>query len=505
MGADKTMTESKNMTAFKRILGAVSDLCASAELLDWDMHTFMPPGSIDSRSHQIATLQETAHEKMVSPELGKLLGKLEKETADLDPDSDDFRLVRKIRREYDRETGTPADWVRRNAEAAARANTAWEKAREQNSFKIFEPSLRELLQLKLEYISFFPKTEHPYDILLDRFDEGMTCSAVSSLFSVLKKEQGKILRKALSRKYGNSDFLKGKFPAAKQIALTRKVLTRMGFDWNCGRQDRSIHPFTASFGLYDVRITTKTLVHAPFSSLFSSIHEGGHALYEQGIDKRYARTPFAEGASFSVHESQSRLWENIVARSPEFWKWFYPEVCAAYPDQLKGISMKKFLAALNKPEASPIRTEADELTYNMHIILRFELEKAMIEGTLKTEDLPDAWNQGMKKLLGIEVKNDKEGVLQDIHWAMGEFGYFPSYAVGNVISAQVWDAALEELPSIPKEIGKGNFAPLREWLRTNLHCYGAKYTTSELLEKITSSPLPDPKPYLEMLNQKYGE
>lgn len=505
MGTAKEMNESKNMTAFKRILGAVSDLGASAELLDWDMHTFMPSGAIASRSHQIATLQEIAHEKMVSPELGKLLVKLEKETAELDPDSDDFRLVRKIRRVYDRETGTPAEWVRRNAEASARANSAWEKARERNSFKFFEPSIRELLQLKLEYISFFPKQKHPYDLLLDRFDEGMTCSAVSSLFSVLKKEQGKILRKALERKNADSGFLKGKFPAAKQIALARKALTRMGFDWNCGRQDRSVHPFTASFGLYDVRITTKTVPGSPFSSLFSSIHEGGHALYEQGIDKKYARTPFAEGASFSVHESQSRLWENIVARSPEFWKWFYPEVRTAYPEQLKGVAPSRFLAALNRPEPSPIRTEADELTYNMHIILRFELEKAMIEGTLKTKDLPDAWNSGMKKLLGVEVKNDREGVLQDIHWAMGEFGYFPSYALGNVISAQVWSAALKADPSIPERIGHGDFSPLREWLRSNLHRFGAKYTTSELLEKITSSPLPDPTPYLKMLNQKYGD
>jgi len=499
------MNESKNMAGLKRILGAASDLSAVSELLDWDMRTYMPPGAIDSRSFQIATIQEAAHEKMTSPQLGKLLAGLEKETASLDPDSDDFRLVRKVRKEYDRDVRTPAGWVRRNAEAVARANSAWEKAREQNNFKLFAPYLQELLELKLEYLTFFPKAAHPYDLLLDRFDEGMTCAQLSGLFTVLKKEQRKILRKALAAAKPDDSFLKRPYPAAKQLAITRKVLTRMGYNWKCGRQDRSIHPFTTTFGLYDVRITTKVVPNAPFSSLFSSIHEGGHALYEQGIDKKYARTPFGEGASFSIHESQSRLWENIVGRSPEFWEWLYPIVQKAYSANLNGVSRKRFLAALNRAAATPIRTEADELTYNMHIILRFELEKSLLEGGLSVTELPDAWNNGMKELLGIEVRNDTEGVLQDVHWAMGEFGYFPSYALGNIISAQFWQAAVKAEPAIPERIAEGDFIPLREWLGNNVHRFGSKYNTSELLEKVTGTPVPDVKPYLNMLNKKYGE
>lgn len=497
------MADSKNMEKLKEILGAAADLNAASALLDWDMRTYMSPGSIESRSFQLATLEEAGHEKMTSRELGKLLEKLEKEVDSLDPDSDERRLVKKVKRDYDRDVKTPPAWVRRNAQAVARANTAWEKAREAADFRIFAPHLQELLDLKMEYVSFFAPAAHPYDVLLDRFDEGMTCSALDRLFSRLKKEQGAIIRKALAGKRPDTSFLNLKYPAAKQLSLTRRVLSRMGYDWNCGRQDKSVHPFTTSFGLYDVRITTKVVDGNPFSALFSSIHEGGHALYEQGIDKKYARTPFADGASFSVHESQSRLWENIVGRSPEFWRFYYPVVRKMYPENLGKVSLDRFLAALNAVEASPIRVEADELTYNMHIILRFELEKSLIEGKMKVAELSGAWNAGMKKLLGIEVRNDVEGVLQDVHWAMGEFGYFPSYALGNVISAQLWDAALKQIPSIPDSIAGGDFAPLREWLRRHVHVFGAKYNTSEILAKAAGSPELDAGPYLKMLKNKY--
>ena len=497
------MADSKHMKRLKEILGAAADLNAASALLDWDMRTYMPPGSMESRSFQLASLEEAVHEKMTSRELGSLLRKLEGEIGKLDPDSDEYRLVKKVGRDYDREVKTPPSWVRRNAQAVARADTAWGKARAAADFRIFAPHLQNLLELKLEYISFFEPAEHPYDILLDRFDEGMSCAVLNRLFNRLKKDQGAIIRKALAQEKPDASFLKRKYPASKQLALTRRVLTRMGYDWNCGRQDRSVHPFTTSFGLYDVRITTKVVDGNPFSALFSSIHEGGHALYEQGIDKKYARTPFADGASFSIHESQSRLWENLVGRSPEFWAFWFPVVRKMFPGNLETVSPEEFLAALNVPEASPIRTEADELTYNMHIILRFQLEKSLIEGKMKVTELADAWNAGMKELLGIEVRNDVEGVLQDIHWAMGEFGYFPSYALGNVISAQLWDAALKQEPSIPDSIAHGNYAPLREWLRTHVHRFGAKYNTAEILARATGSPELDAGPYLNMLKEKY--
>ena len=497
------MAVSNNMKQLQEILGIAADLNAASALLDWDMRICMPPGAMESRSFLLATLEEAEHEKMTSRKLGTILRKLEREVEHLDPDSDEYRLVKKVKRNYDRNVMTPSAWVRRNAQAVAHADAAWEKARAAADFRIFAPHLRKLLDLKLEYVSFFKPAEHPYDILLDRFDEGMTCSALNRLFHYLKKEQGAIIREALAKEKPDDSFLKQKYPASKQLALTRRVLTRMGYDWNCGRQDRSVHPFTTSFGLYDVRITTKVVEGSPFSALFSSIHEGGHALYEQGIDKNYARTPFADGASFSVHESQSRLWENLVGRSPEFWVYWFPVVRKMFPGNLEHVSPDEFLAALNTPEASPIRTEADELTYNMHIILRFELEKSLIEGKMKVADLPDAWNAGMKELLGIEVRNDTEGVLQDIHWAMGEFGYFPSYALGNVISAQLWNAALKQIPSIPESIAHGEYAPLREWLRSHVHVFGAKYNTAEILTRATGSPELEPEPYLNLLKKKY--
>ncbi len=498
------MSFAEKLEKLKNILGAVSDLRAASELLDWDMRTYMAPGSIDSRSLQLATLGEIAHEKITSREFGKLIGKLRHKAKKLDPDSDDRRLIEKVCRDYEKEHRLPAEWVRRNAEACSRASSAWERAREEKNFKIFAPHLQELLDLTFERLSWFEPYEHPYDPLLDRFDEGVTCAELEPVFARLKKEQSAIIRSALEKPAPDTSFLNGSFPAAKQIKLTEEVLTRMGYDWNCGRQDTTVHPFTTTIGLYDVRVTTKVFPGKPFSALFSSVHEGGHALYEQGIDKRYARTPFGDGASFSVHESQSRLWENLVARSPEFWQFWYPRVQKLYPAALKNVPMKKFLAALNIVEASPIRVEADELTYNMHIILRFELEKAMLEGKLKVADLADAWNAGMKDLLGIEIRNDTEGVLQDVHWAMGEFGYFPSYAIGNVISAQLWNAALKDLPEIPQSIAQGDYTPLREWLRSHVHIYGAKYSTSEILKIATGNGTLDPAPYLKMLKHKYA-
>ena len=492
-----------DLEQLKNELGIIADLQAAAALLDWDMRTYMTPGAIESRAFQLASLEEVAHARAVSAELGHRIDRLAARCPSLDPDSDERRLIEKVRRNFERERRTPASWVRRNAEACSRANTAWERAREEKSFRIFAPHLQELLELKQEYLGFFEPYVHPCDPLLDRFDEGMTCADLDPIFAHLKKEQSVILRKALERPVPDLSFLKGRFPASKQIALTEQVLSWMGYDWNCGRQDRSVHPFTTTIGLYDVRVTTKIYPGKPFSALFSSVHEGGHALYEQGIEKKYARTPLGDGASFSVHESQSRLWENLVARSSEFWTFWYPQVQKLYPSALKGVSFERFLAAIRLVEPSPVRVEADELTYNMHIILRYELEKAMLEGRLKVADLADAWNAGMKELLGIEIRNDTEGVLQDVHWAMGEFGYFPSYALGNVISAQLWEAALRDKPEIPREIAAGNCAPLREWLRSHVHRYGAKYDTKEILKIAAGKAAVDPEPYLRMLKEKY--
>ncbi len=500
------MTKKTDLEKLKKHLGIIADLDAAVALLDWDIHTGMAPGSMASREFQLATLETLSHREKTSAVLGGLLDRLWKEYPSMNPASDDACLIRIAYRDFQKNTKTPSDWVERNAKTSAKANISWLQARKKNDFRIFAPSLEEILSLKMEYSSFFAPYHHPYDPLLDLFDEGLTCDQIERTFRILEEEQKPLIRSAAAKEWNSDDaFLRtGRFPASKQMALTRKICTAMGYDWKCGRQDRSPHPFTTTIGLSDVRITTKIIKGNPFSSFFSSVHECGHALYEQGICKTFDRTPLGTGTSYSVHESQSRLWENLVVRSPEFWDFFYPVVQKLYPESLSGIDKPRFLRGINRVEPSSIRTEADELTYNMHIILRFRLEKELLEGKLSVSDLPGRWNDEMKDLLGISISSDCDGVLQDVHWSMGEFGYFPSYAMGNILAAQFFEAAVLAIPEIPLEIARGNLMPLRDWLKENIHVHGAKYTTGELLRRITGNATPDPRPCLNQLKKKYG-
>ncbi len=492
----------KKLARAKELLAECCDIAGILEILEWDRCTYMPKGSCAGRASQIASLQAIEHRLATAPELQKLSAFLSEHASALDPDSDDFKLIQKLGRMIAKQRAVPEKFVREKAEATALAGDAWERARLQNDYSVYEPALRKVIDFDLEYSTFFPEAKHPLDPHLDNFDEGFTAADADSLFAGLEPAQKAILRKALPARAPRGLFAGLDFPDGKQLEFTRETVTAMGFDWKIGRQDLTIHPFTATLGPRDVRITTKPVPGAPFSALFSSIHECGHALYEQGMSDGIAGTLLSLTIPLSLHESQSRLWENMVGRSSHFWKHFYPRA-ATLVHGLDRIPFDEFLAEINSVECSPIRTEADELTYNLHIILRYRLEKGLMEGRFGTKDLNGRWNAMMKELLGVDVKDDLHGILQDIHWSCGEFGYFPTYACGNIIAAEVWKKALEEKPEIPSALETGDCSVLRNWLKEEIHRFGGKYTTKELLKKITGQAALDPKPYLDYLSVKY--
>lgn len=495
---------SAKFESLKSILGEIHDVNSARALLEWDQQTYMPENSAAGRACQISTLSCISHEKATSKELGNLIGTLEKEFADAPPDSFEKCLLRRVRRDFEKNVKVPSRLVAETSECAAKAHHAWEKAREASDFSIFAPLLSKLIELRREYAQIFNPYKHIYDPLMDDFEEGLTVAEVDQVFGGLRDRQVSLIKEICSRQTGHeADCLQNTFPEAEQIAFTLEIIRKMGYDMTRGRQDIAAHPFTTSFGLDDVRITTRTFAELPLSSVFSSIHECGHALYELGIDKSLDRTPLAEGASLALHESQSRLWENIVGRSREFWTFFYPLMQKHFPSQLGNVSLETFFKAVNVVKPSMIRVEADEVTYNLHIMLRYEIEKDLMSGRIECAALPGIWNSKMKDYLGIEPENDAEGVLQDVHWSMGAFGYFPTYALGNLMAAQIWESALAAHPEIPSMISRGEFGTLLGFLRRNLHSSGAKFTPSETLRLATGSAFPDPEFFLRFLAKKY--
>ena len=492
----------KQWKKFLALIGEVRDLAAVLELLEWDMQVNLPENAAAGRGSQIETLSGIHHEKATSKALGNLLDTLER--ASFPPGSFEQALLRRAKRDYDRERLIPAALVRELGAAGSAAFGAWLKAREEQDFSVFAPHLERLLELKRSQAALYRPAGHLLDPLLDDYEEALTVAELDPLFGVLRREQAAIVRKAVERGLEDDSFLRRKFPAAKQLELAEFVARRIGYDFRRGRIDQAEHPFTTSFGLSDVRITTKVFPQLPLSCLFSTIHEAGHAIYEQGIDPSFDRTPLADGASLAFHESQSRLWENQVGRSLPFWRWLYPVMQKRFGGELGGIPLETFLRAVNRVEPSLIRIEADEATYNLHIILRYELEKELIEGSLSTSELPEAWNAKMEEYLGVIPPNDRLGVLQDVHWTSGGFGYFPTYALGNLIAAQVWELAHQAIPELEEEIAAGKFDNFREYLRANIHRYGAKLPPRQLLKQLTGSETPDPRSFLAYLEKKFA-
>jgi carboxypeptidase Taq len=496
----------KRETAYEQLkerLATITDLGSVRSLLFWDQQTYMPRGAVAGRAEQAATLSRLSHELLTDPETGRLLDG----SGVSGSSTEEGALVRRARRNYERAARMPAELVARTSRVTSVAEETWIRAREESDWSLFAPHLEEIISLKREAAEHLGYEDHPYDALLDAYEPEAKKARLETMFEELKRGIVPLIRAVAERSRGGKDrgaILRGAFDEARQEEFGRAVISAFGYDWERGRQDRSVHPFCVGPGHDDVRMTTRFDAKWLAPALFGTMHEAGHALYTQGVDPGYARTPLDGGTSMGVHESQSRLWENLVGRSRPFWSCYYPKLHAVFPKAMEDVDVETFYGAINVLEPSEIRVEADEVTYNLHILLRFELEVALIEGTLSVADLPAAWNAKMQEYLGIVPENDSVGVLQDIHWADGLFGYFPTYTIGNVLSVQLFDAALAAHPEIPEQIREGEFSALLGWLRDNVHRHGSRYYPHELIEQATGRPL-DTAPYLSYLNDKFGE
>lgn len=494
----------ETLNQLKEILGEVLDLGYASAVLGWDEHVNMPAKGSAERGEQLATLNSIAHAKFTATGVGKLLDELAPLAETLDPDSNDARLIRKTRRDYDIQTKVPADFVKRMSRASSAAHQAWVTARAESDFLLFQPALQEIIDLKREYSAYFAPYNHVYDPLLDQYEPGLKTRAVQDIFNRVRPKQVELFQAIAAKPQVDASFLHQDYPKQDQWDFGVDVITDFGYEWDRGRQDYSPHPFSTSFGLDDVRITTRIYPDWFGSGLFSTLHEAGHALYELGIDPALRRTPLAGGTSLGVHESQSRMWENLVGRSIPFWEYYYPKLQNLFPSQLGTVPLESFYKGINRVEPSLIRVEADEATYNLHVMLRLEIEIALTEGTLEVADLPEVWDARMEEYLGIRPPHQADGVLQDVHWSMGYFGYFSTYALGNLISGQLWARIREDIPDLDDQIRHGEFAALLDWNRKNIHRHGAKYEPQELLERVTGSRI-DPDPYLRYLTAKYSD
>ena len=487
----------------KDILAEVSDLSHAALLLEWDQETYMPPGGVQSRSEQLSTLLRLSHVRFTSGEVGGLLDSLEGKV-DGDFDSDDASLVRVTRRDYEEARKLSPDLIAEVARAGSTARPVWEKARHDENYTLFAPYLEKNVELNRRIADALGYKERPYDALLNRTEPGMKTSELEAIFAELKEAIVPLVADIGRHADAVDDrVLRREFDTDLQVSYALEVVKRLGYDLERGRQDISTHPFSSGFGPDDVRITTRVSREFFNECLFGSIHESGHAMYEQGMGRDIARTPLYGGASPGVHESQSRLWENLVGRGRAFWRYFYPSLQAVFHESLHNVDEETFYRAVNRSYPSLIRVEADEVTYNMHVLLRFELENEMLEGKLKVMDLPEAWNARVKSYLGVDVPNDRQGALQDIHWSFVSFGIFPGYTIGNLIGAQLMEKVRADIPDLDSQIERGEFGALLGWLRKNVHRHGRKFTPNELMERATGKPL-TAAPWINYVQRKYG-
>ena len=488
-----------SLERLKRILGEVADLKHAEAVLDWDARVSMPPAGAEARAEASATLTRLSHGRFIADDVGELLGELE--GTDGDPESDDGALLRVTRRLWERARRVPSELAGEMARANGVAVAAWDRAKSASDFASFAPHLQRQLELKHRYIECFSEIETAYDVLLEDYEEGMTTTEVVRVFDRLKDE----LIAIVERRRGDSaaeEPLRGPFPVALQHEAGRRVLEAFGADVSSWRIDETPHPFASKPGVGDIRLTTHTDEN-DLTSLFSTMHEFGHGIYEYDVDPSFARTPLGGGTSSAIHESQSRTWENLVGRSSAFWRWFYPQLQALFAETLGGVDESSFVRGVNAVRPGLIRGDADEVTYGLHIILRFELEQELLAGSVSVGELPEVWNARMQEYLGVDVPDDARGVLQDMHWAVGLFGYFPTYQLGNVVSVQIWEKAVADLGDLDEAFSRGDFSSLREWLREHVYRHGSKYPPRDLLRRVTGSDL-DPDPYLRYLHAKFA-
>lgn len=488
---------------FKEKLLEIEHLSAALGLLEWDTNVNMPPKGSEMRGKTVSVLSALIHEKMMDKDFESMLTKLK---LDLDKNllnPEQAAIVREEYRLFNKEKKLPASFVKELAETTSSAHTIWVEAKKKSDFKKFAPQLTKIVELKRTQAKLIGYKDSSYDALLDDFEPNLSSAEVSLVFEHLKDFLVPFLQKIRNSNQIDTSVLKGRFELPKQQQFNALVAKEVGYDFEAGRMDESAHPFSLSFNPLDARITTRYKEEDFYYSLGSTIHEVGHALYEQGLKPEHFGTPLGNSVSLGIHESQSRVWENMVGKSFPFWKYFFPKAKQHFPHALDKINLEQFFKAINAVKPSLIRTESDEVTYNLHIIIRFEIEKALIEGTIEVNDLPKIWNEKYKEYLGVEVPNDTQGILQDVHWSGGLFGYFPTYSLGNLYSAQFFAQASKDIENLDNLFEKGQFQPFLQWLRTNIHQHGKMYSAHDLCQRVTGDGL-NPKHYIDYITQKFS-
>ena len=484
---------------YKLQMSKIADIRYATAVLQWDQETYLPTRGAAIRGQQIATLSEIAHRFFTDEQFGKLL----QDSLSSDGlSSEHKRNVELTWEDYTKQKKFSSAFVRELSETVSRCFHSWMAARKENDFSIFAGELSRLVQLKRKEADLLGYIDHPYNALLNDHDKGSSVILLDEVFHTIRTSLKEIIDKITARPQVHDSFLFQFFPKEKQWYFGMRVLTELGYDFSAGRQDISEHPFTINFNRNDVRITTRIHENDLSSMIWSCIHELGHALYEQGLPENEYGLPGGEAASLSIHESQSRLWENHIGRSRAFCGRWLPELKSLFPDQLNEIEEEEFYRAINKVQPSPIRTEADEVTYHFHVMIRYELEKKLIEGTLETADIPAYWNEQYLNYLGITVKNDKQGCLQDVHWSHGSFGYFPTYSLGSFYAAQFYREAAQQIPSLEQDLLNNDTSTLRNWLRSKIYRFGRKLTSEELCTTVCGKPL-DIHQFLDYIVAKY--
>lgn len=491
----------EKLKELKLELDKIGKMNSALELIYWDMQTKMPKKAIEQRSGIIEHISGEIFNMTTSDKMGEIL---EYFSGNIEELSDkDQAIIKYAKKNYEQTKRIPDKRYREFIVASAISEGAWEEAKEKKDFEIFKPHLKKMIDFQREFAEYYGYKEEKYDALLDRYEEGLTVNELDRVFSELKDGIFKILKKIeRSGKIVNKDFFIGNFSKEEQEKFSLFVLNKMGYDFEKGRLDESMHPFTIGFGNKDVRITTNYDNPDFTNALFSCIHEGGHGIYDQNIPDELQNTGLDTGLSMSIHESQSRFYENIIGRSEEFWEYFFPYAKYQFKE-FENVSFKEFYEGINKVSSSLIRTEADELTYSIHIIIRYEIEKALISGELDVDNVKEEWNKKYKEYLGVEPKDDSEGILQDVHWSDGSFGYFPSYALGNLYGAQMLNTMEKDYKELYNDLKVGELSYIKKWLNENVHKYGAIYSPKELIKRISGEEL-NPIYFLEYLNKKYS-
>lgn len=483
---------------------AQSVLASCSALLGWDEQTFMPCGGSEHRGSQLALLAGIHHERATDPRVGDLLSEVEGSELTADPTGPEAANVRELRRTFDRQTKLPRSLVEQLARETSRGHQEWVTAKRENDFSRLRPVLERIFALKRSEAQCLGFAADPYDALLDEYEPGATSRELATLFEALRVELVPLVKKiGESKRKPDPTILKREYPLDRQRVFGETVAAALGFDFRRGRLDVTEHPFCSGIGPGDTRITTRYDAHDFGDAFFGVLHEVGHGLYDQGLDAAHHGTPMGEAVSLGIHESQSRLWENVVGRSRPFWAYWFPLARQVFREALADVRLDDFHFAVNEVKPSFIRVKADEVTYNLHISIRFELERALLGGNLQVKDLPGAWNETTQRFLGLVPRNDAEGCLQDIHWSAGLIGYFPTYTLGNLHAAQFFATANQELPALEAEFVRGDYSGLLGWLRAKIHSQGQRFRAAELARRVNGAAL-DHRPLIEALRKKYG-